>query len=245
METERGWAIAPVSPAEAPRKAVSVPPPSIVPMPSPRIRRVTRPASLAQGSVTVPLPSDPRPAPPARVPPGDARLDRTASPSDRPAARRRPSGEKPAALAAAKPLPSLFAVIDAKPPRRSVFEEAPPVFEEGRAIVEIRVPRPTESPAEPAVASPSAIQQRPLTRAPSVSPAAPAAQAARRAGRRASVRADPRAGRPASFNDADAAFFAAGEELERDDDPFSADDTPEEIHIQRPSLWQRLTGRRL
>jgi hypothetical protein len=260
----------------APRRALSAAGPAVA---APRFaqatplrssRAIARP-DLAQGSVTAPLPSSVAPA-------------ETAAPA-RPAARRRPPtvefptlDESDLAQAAdpgtdrtlvdvprspepappARPLPSLYSVVDRRHAPQLPAEPMPvpapmPIGfrSEVEAVPEPIPPEiaPVPRPEPRVISEPRVVVDLgPPLGAPAPAPRprpAPQRQAARPvAPRRPEPAPQPRAriAPAAPFSASEAAFFAAGEELERAElDPFL--DDLDQAMPPRPTFWRRLTGR--
>ena len=249
--------------------------PALAPSPG----TIERPAQLAQGSVTAPLPSaTPRKRPATVEFPtiessvGEEILDQTLDQTiDRTVVDHRASAPDP------RPLPSIFSVIDrrhapemprtmaefaaaafappAAPvsirPRASSWDAVPePIVPEVAPVTEPQAfapmfaPEPPTAPAPPPFAPQSPLFEPELALAPRSAPVrrtAPVAASAPTRPRRPTTAAPVRQRQP-TFSEAEAAFFAAGEELERvEHDPFLDELDPPAV--KRPTLWRRLTGR--
>jgi hypothetical protein len=199
--------------------ASAAPAPSASPESPASPESIERPAQLAQGSVTAPLP-------PVR--------------RKRPSTVEFPTLEEMPEPAAAEPLHSPIMPIQDDKPLPSIYSviDRPRAHESPRAIGGASTERASASflaasLAETAPALPSlhvGAGQEPIPLERESSP--------RRTGRRAATASRA----AASFTAAEDAFFAAGEELERaDQEPFAdLDERP----VKRPTLWRRLTGRR-
>jgi hypothetical protein len=210
-------------------------------LPAVSAESVERPIRLANGSITVPLPEENgRKRPPTvEFPTIESEMIDTPA-VDRPRNGRPLALQGPASAPASKPLPSIFSVIDRG---RAPLETAPPAVASMAAppAPSSRVDR--DAVPEPIIHETAAAtdQGRALTdpRAPEPSPV----RMAVRPGPTRAASARPK--RPGSFSDAERAFFAAGEELERVDQHSLADDDLDDLATaRRPTLWRRLTGRR-
>jgi hypothetical protein len=201
------------------------------------------PAQLAQGSVTTPLPPVTVPLePPRRRRPPTVEFPTIESEVMEQSARVEPLPAPIAPPPAARTLPSIFSVID----RRRVPSS-------GRAPIEPEaVPEPIPYEAETAPRREAARAHAPVrapaprhepVRAPAPRPrSAPVVRTSSRPKSAPIARPGSRPKRAPTFSEAEAAFFAAGEELERSD--FAGFDDDPDAGGRRPTLWRRLTGRR-